>query len=244
MCIVENGPEPIDDKSALIKALQAVAWAISQQANTWVNVETNLCHHMTSLDHSELTTGLPQHILLPHSLGQVPHITSSHHITSSLKLPSVKMDLCKVSWGICFVIFIKMQIFGYVWLKQNWNPISKLYVGTASIFWNQIWICGTMTPHPGVDPLDSVNSLAPGRSECDSKNVIFNLLLLIGIFRSSHDNAIRWMPPDLTDDQSTLVQVMAWCRQAASHYLSQCWLSSLSPYGMDRPQCVKLADSL
>ena len=28
---------------------------------------------------------------------------------------------------------------------------------------------------------------------------------------------------DFTDDQSTLVQVMAWCHQATSHYLSQCW---------------------
>ena len=27
---------------------------------------------------------------------------------------------------------------------------------------------------------------------------------------------------DLTDDKSTLVQVMAWCRQATSHYLNQC----------------------
>ena len=25
------------------------------------------------------------------------------------------------------------------------------------------------------------------------------------------------------DDKSTLVQVMAWCRQATSHYLNQCW---------------------
>ena len=31
---------------------------------------------------------------------------------------------------------------------------------------------------------------------------------------------------------------MAWCRQASSHYLSQCWLSLLSPYGVDRPQWV------
>ena len=82
------------------------------------------------------------------------------------------------------------------------------------------------------------NSLAPGRSEYDSKYVIFNLVLLIGIFRSSHDNALRWMPQDLTDDKSTLVQVMAWCRQATSHFLSQCWLSSLSPYGVARPQWV------
>ena len=45
---------------------------------------------------------------------------------------------------------------------------------------------------------------------------------------------------DLTDDESTLVQVMAWCRQATSHYLSQCWLSSLSPYGVTRPQWVNI----
>ena len=85
------------------------------------------------------------------------------------------------------------------------------------------------------------NSLAPGRSECDSKNVIFNLVLLIGIFRSSHYNALQWMPQDLTDDKSTLVQVMAWCRQATSHYLSQCWPRSLSPYGVTRPQWVKVS---
>ena len=83
------------------------------------------------------------------------------------------------------------------------------------------------------------NSLAPGKSGCDFKNGIFNLVVLIGVFRSSHDNALRWMPQDLTDDKSTLVQVMAWCHQATGHYLSQCWLSSLSPYGVPRPQWVR-----
>ena len=71
-----------------------------------------------------------------------------------------------------------------------------------------------------------------------SINVIFYLVLLIAIYRSSHDNILWWMPQDLTDDMSTLVQVMAWCRQAPSHYLSQCCLSSLSPYGVARPQWV------
>ena len=51
--------------------------------------------------------------------------------------------------------------------------------------------------------------------------------------------ALIWMSLDFTDDQSTLVQVMAWCRQATSHYLSQCWPRSLSPYGATRPQWVK-----
>ena len=32
-------------------------------------------------------------------------------------------------------------------------------------------------------------------------------------------NDLRWMSLDLSDDKSTLVQVMAWCHQATSHYL-------------------------
>ena len=84
-----------------------------------------------------------------------------------------------------------------------------------------------------------VNSVAPGKPGWHLKTAIFNLILLIGIFTSSKDNALRWMPRDLTDDKLTLVQVMAWCCQATSHYLSQCWPSSMSPYGVTRPQWVK-----
>ena len=32
------------------------------------------------------------------------------------------------------------------------------------------------------------------------------------------------MAQDLTGDKSTLVQVMAWCRQATCHYLGQIWV--------------------
>ena len=39
----------------------------------------------------------------------------------------------------------------------------------------------------------------------------------------------------------TLVQVMAWCHQATSHYLSQCWPRSMSPYVITMPLWVKLA---
>ena len=63
----------------------------------------------------------------------------------------------------------------------------------------------------------------------------FNLILGI-----SYEIALRWMPLDLTDDNSALVQVMAWCRQATSHYLSKCWPRSMSPNGITRPQWVNL----
>ena len=80
-----------------------------------------------------------------------------------------------------------------------------------------------------------INSLDPRESGCNFRSAIFNIVLLIGIFRIYDD--FRWlMPQELTDDESTLVQVMAWCRKATSHYLSQCWPTSLSPYYITRPQ--------
>ena len=63
---------------------------------------------------------------------------------------------------------------------------------------------------------------------------------MIGGWGSSCEIALIWMSLDLNDDQSTLVQVMACCRQATGHYLSKCWPRSLSPYGVTRPQWVKL----
>ena len=40
------------------------------------------------------------------------------------------------------------------------------------------------------------------------------------------------MPQNAFDDKSTLDLVMAWCRQATSHYLRQCWTRSMSPYSV------------
>ena len=64
-------------------------------------------------------------------------------------------------------------------------------------------------------------------------------ILVIDGWGISCEIALIWMSLDFPDDQSTLVQVMAWCRQATSHYLSQCWPNSMSPYGVSRPQWVK-----
>ena len=83
-----------------------------------------------------------------------------------------------------------------------------------------------------------INSLAPGKFQWNFRYLIFQIISVIDGWVISCELALRWMSPDLTDDKSTLVQVMAWCRQATSHYLSQCWPRSLSPYGVTRPQWV------
>ena len=88
------------------------------------------------------------------------------------------------------------------------------------------------------------NSLAPGKFEWHFIYVIFKQILVVDNWDISCETVLIWMSLDFTDDQSTLVQVMAWCRQATSHYLSQCWPRSPSPYGITRPQWVKTIQSM
>ena len=83
-----------------------------------------------------------------------------------------------------------------------------------------------------------INSLASGKFEWNFRYLIFQIISVLDGWVISCELALRWMSLDLIDDNSTLVQVMAWCRQATSHYLSQCWPRSLSPYGVTRPQWV------
>ena len=61
------------------------------------------------------------------------------------------------------------------------------------------------------------------------RKIIFKLTLVNDDWGISYEIALRRMPQGFTDDKSTLVQVMAWCHQATSHYLSQCWPRSMSP---------------
>ena len=95
-----------------------------------------------------------------------------------------------------------------------------------------LWI-----PTQFLQRISGINSLSPGRFEW-KVIVIFKLNSVIDGWGISCEIAIRWMSLDLTDDKSRLVQVMAWCRQATSHYLNQCWPRSISPYGVTRPQWV------
>ena len=83
------------------------------------------------------------------------------------------------------------------------------------------------------------NSLAPGRCGCDFKSMIFEFILQNSSLDNRCEIVVRWMPQNHTNEKSRLVQVMAWCRQATSHYLSQCWPRSISPYGVTGPQWVK-----
>ena len=108
----------------------------------------------------------------------------------------------------------------------------------------------THCPQPKVAPILmeamwwswGFNSLSPGTCGTDFESVIFKLWIQNSSLGISCEIALMWIPQDLTTGNvnATLVQVMAWCRQAPSHYLSQCWPRSMSSFGVTKPQWVKM----
>ena len=68
------------------------------------------------------------------------------------------------------------------------------------------------------------------------KKIIFKLVLQIDIKGISWGNCSYVIPTAPIDDKSALAQVMTWCRQTQSRYLSQCWPKSMSPYDVNEIQ--------
>ena len=83
-----------------------------------------------------------------------------------------------------------------------------------------------------------VDSLAHGRCGCNLKLIIFKLISKMYILSICCEFALWWMPDVSIDDQLTMVEVTAWCRQAASYYIIQCWPSSMTPCGDPRSRWV------
>ena len=67
---------------------------------------------------------------------------------------------------------------------------------------------------------------------------IYWILLQNSSWDTCCEIALRWMTQNLTNEKSTLVQVMAWCCQAICHYTIQCWPRSMLPYSVTRPQRI------
>ena len=78
-----------------------------------------------------------------------------------------------------------------------------------------------------------------GDAAASVKFVIYKLISSIDILSISCEIALRWIPQSLTDDKSTLVQIMACCLMAISHYLSQCFPILMLPYYITGSQWVK-----
>ena len=147
-------------------------------------------------------------------------LLSGFHITGCLK-----------GWEISSTFLLKSIAMKPVFFKALLVPVSA---SRESKFINLL----SLVPGRHQSLSHVVNSLTPGKFEWNFKLVIFKWISVINGCGISCEIALMWMSLDFTDNQSTLVQVMAWCHQATSHYLSQCCHRFLLPHGVTRPQWV------
>ena len=121
----------------------------------------------------------------------------------------LKLKQISTNW-ICFWNQIKIY---RVWNEKLYHHILGIYIMTCELVMIMIY------------EIHTINSLASGKCGCNYaffKHTAANYTVSI-----SYETASRWMPQDNIDDESALVQVMACCLMATSHYLNQCWPSSL-----------------
>ena len=145
-----------------------------------------------------------------------------HHKTHIYKQVTASLDLHVVRPKKCLQQHCFINSCG----ARDKNSYNKIENNVTNSRWRgAIWnICHQLF----------INSFSPGR--CGSNFYqcifIFKLNLQIDIMSTSCETALRWVPQNPIDEKSTFVQVMVWCCKATSHYLSQCWPSSMLP----RPQ--------
>ena len=112
----------------------------------------------------------------------------------------------------------------YVFIDQN-IPVYIMKTTTNGIYF-EVW-----KMH-----LSSVNQICDGTTPG-----IINFKHIIQKSSWSFRCGINlwWRPQNFINEETTLAQVMPWCRQATSYCLSHSWPRSKLLYGVTRPQCVK-----
>ena len=140
----------------------------------------------------------------------------------------------KLLWNECLIGKTTKTAYYSMHTILRYTMTDTLLKGSGSMI--PLYFSNMMTSWPG--NAFRINPLAPGKFKWNFWYVIFKRILEIEGWGISCEIALIWMSLDFTDDQSTLVQVMAWCRQATSHYLNQCWPRYPTPFGVTRPQWV------
>ena len=127
-------------------------------------------------------------------------------------------------WKHIFIFFkTNLTEQGLMVLKQrgNWWRICLVHNYATR---EQCVDSQNLFPFASRDLIITFNSLAPGRCGNNLKRVIFEPVLWNGIWSrlsTSCESVSMWMPLNHIDDMSTLVQLMACCLMAPSHYLRQ-----------------------
>ena len=129
-----------------------------------------------------------------------------------------------VRWTIIYLYVILQQLtlmseqngyhFAENTFKFNFRDIKFVFVDSNLKLWSSRFTATCIESSPDDQ---WVNSLFPSRCINIFKNTSISYTFSV---------KFHW---DVDDLKSTLIQVMAWCHQATSHYLSQCWPRSMPP---------------
>ena len=150
-------------------------------------------------------------------------------------LPCYKLESIYLAYSVSWLL---------IWWQHKEPKHQQL------LYWPSIpWIIpeGSTPSSHMANSLSPVNSslsqnahyLALDRLQWASNNLQLSCPIQLQSIDFSEDQEWELIPAIHQANKSTLAQVMAWCRQATSHYLNQCWPRSLPPYGVTRPQRVK-----
>ena len=126
----------------------------------------------------------------------------------------------EITNGYCICRIYFMILFDFV----SSDGAIRVCIKNHQIINEDVGFYGKLESIKLVSLIDRINSLVFGKA-----NWNFRLLtLVIDGTDIPYEIALKWMSPDLTDEISTL-EIIVWCRQAASHYLNQCWPRTMSP---------------
>ena len=118
-----------------------------------------------------------------------------------------------------------------------WYGILMVVLNWCVLQSKTSWLANLSTEPPFIACL-LLNSLVTWGFESKLREVISSYFFYDWWLRFLLRNTLRWMSLNLSDDNSTLVEVMAWCCRVANDYLSQYSPISLSPHGVTRSQWV------
>ena len=151
-------------------------------------------------------------------------------LSDHLNMLKVRKNSGHFMYDIFKCIFINENHYSLIDISMIFfpkGPINNMPALVQIMTWHQTGdklLSESMINLPHV----TFNSYALGKFESNFRYAIFKQILVTGGWGFSYEISLIWMSLDFTVNQSTLVQVMAWCRQATSHYLSQCWPRSVT----------------
>ena len=121
------------------------------------------------------------------------------------------------------VIYVYCIICLYTWQYESWcTHLHKFSLSTVSSSY--------------------INTVKPRQYGCHFAGDIVKCIFLNENARIFIKISLKFVPYAPLDDKPTLVQIMAWDKQATSHYLTQWWITNVISLGLmdNKSYCFRL----